>query len=361
MKRLLRATQGEIAAATPLDLPKSITTSVVTMTTEAEDKAKSQDRGISTENVKENLNKAAELAQVAAKPAIDFVTWVFPYVVSFGRQAHDIYVKLPVDYAHFLIGVIFCFFGGLYPTLFAAVIAAEHGGRRTLMKALNELTEEATKIIEASKKDDDLDEDGDGKKDVDQLAGKELLARKAKLIMTKMDPEKVNEALSSIYKIWLSVAAVLMVQFAQTISMALGIAEFIKSPLDRFVAPVVEAAVPDEYDRWVPVTLGWLAKSIAISIAWYIETIRSAFTSALNGGLIMSRALLKIARQKGVSFVPEKHEDTSIDEIASYVFAGLGFYFQFKMGFKVPFPFNIILMPFEMAEYWIRWTITKAA
>jgi len=331
------------------------------MTTDAEDKAKVQERAISVDDVKKGMNKASELVQVLAHPTIQFVTWAFPYIVVFCRFCRDAYMKLPVDQFEFLIGAIFCFFGGLYPTLFAAIVAAEYGGRRTLLKAIADLTDEATKILEASKKDDEVDEDNDGKRDVDQIRGKELLLRKAKLVMTKMDPEKVNSALASIYKVWLSVAAVLTVQFARTISFALGIADFIKNPIDRYIAPTLQLAIPDEYDKWVPIVLNWLAKSIAISIAWYIEAVRSAFTSALNGGLVMSRALMKIARKRGVSFVPEKHEDTSMDEIASYVFAALGFYFQFKLGFKVPSPFNYILAPFEMAEYWIRWTITKAA
>eukprot|EP00567_Pseudictyota_dubia_P012265 CAMPEP_0197441710 /NCGR_PEP_ID=MMETSP1175-20131217/7920_1 /TAXON_ID=1003142 /ORGANISM="Triceratium dubium, Strain CCMP147" /LENGTH=332 /DNA_ID=CAMNT_0042972035 /DNA_START=105 /DNA_END=1103 /DNA_ORIENTATION=+ len=331
------------------------------MTSEAEDKAKVQESAVSAENLKENLGKAAELAQVVAKPAIQFATFAFPYVVAFCRTAHSIYVKLPHDETEFLIGAIFCFFGGIYPTLFAAIIAAEHGGRQTLMEAISALTEEATKIVEASKKDDELDEDGDGTKDVDQITGKELLMRKAKLVMVKMNPDKVNDAMASMYKVWLSVAAVLTVQFARTIAVALSIADFIKKPVDHYIAPVIQAATPDEYDKWVPVMLGWLAKSIAMSIAWYIEAIRSAFTSALKGGLMMSRALMKIARKKGLTFVPEKEEDTNLDEITSYVFAGLGFYFQFKLGFDISFPFNIILAPFELAEYWIRWTITTKA
>lgn len=81
-----------------------------------------------------------------------------------------------------------------------------------------------------------------------------------------------------------------------------------------------------------------------------------------------------------------------VDEALSYVFAGLGFYVQFKSGFSLPSPLNLVLWPLgeyllwhclcllevakvlsimltlpafvsvrtaELGEYYIRWTITK--
>ena len=55
-------------------------------------------------------------------------------------------------------------------------------------------------IIEENKKDNKKDDDGDGVADTDQITGKKLLRRKVKLVLTKMDPEKVNAAIASIYK-----------------------------------------------------------------------------------------------------------------------------------------------------------------
>lgn len=76
--------------------------------------------------------------------------------------------------------------------LFATVEAAKHGGINNLIDALGDLGDEAIKIIEASKKDDEVDEDKDGKKDVEQIDSKALLLRKAHLVATKMNPEKVR-------------------------------------------------------------------------------------------------------------------------------------------------------------------------
>ena len=214
--------------------------------------------------------------------------------------------------------------------------------------ACSSLADEALVIIEESKKDDNVDADGDGKADVKQIGNREYALRKTRLVMAKMNPTKVDSAVASIYNVWLAVAAVLKIQFARTINMALGIAEFINKPVDRFLRPTIQIVVPDEYDRWVPVVLSWITKSIAMSIAWYIQTIISAATSAMQGGLQMARALMRMGRKRGVKFLPADHE-TYIDEVAAYIFAGLGFYFQFSLHFDVPFPFNWLLWPFELA------------
>ena len=55
-------------------------------------------------------------------------------------------------------------------------------------------------IIDEHKKDDKVDADGDGIADASQTTGKELIQRKVKLVLTKMNPEKVNDAIASIYK-----------------------------------------------------------------------------------------------------------------------------------------------------------------
>jgi hypothetical protein len=57
--------------------------------------------------------------------------------------------------------------------------------------------------------------------------------------------------------------------------------------------------------------------------------------------------------------IKDNHEDSDLDEMLSYVFAGLGFSFQLWIGFQVPFPFSILLWPFQVAEMGLRWAITS--
>jgi hypothetical protein len=106
----------------------------------------------------------------------------------------------------------------------------------------------------------------------------------------------------------------------------------------------------------------WISKSIAMSIAWYIQSIQSAFASALIGGLMIGRSFVKFCYAHDIKLggmIKEDHNQTRLDEALSYVFAAIGFFFQFKMGFEVPSPFNLLLWPFGTAEYYIKWSITK--
>jgi len=179
-----------------------------------------------------------------------------------------------------------------------------------------------------------------------------------------MNPEKVDAALSAVYGVWVSVAAALSIQFARTISLALTIADALERPTNRFVGPVVKLAVPSEYEKWVPVVLSWIVKSIATSFAFYLQSIVSAVASALDGGLLMSRAMYEFCVAHGVTvfgLLPKDHRDSRVDEGLSYAFAGLGFYAQFRSNFSLPFPLNLLLSPFQFAEYYIRWVITKRA
>ena len=227
------------------------------------------------QDVKKKLSAAATTLQAVAKPVFEFIIFALPIVISFGIKTRQDFNKLPQNVINFVIGFVFCFFGGLYPVLFAAVEAAEYGGQKTVMDAMNELANEAIVIIEESKKDDDVDADKDGKSDVAALSGKDFMVRKTQLVLTKMNPQKVDKAITNLYRVWLSVAAVLTIEFARAISMALAISDFMKQPVDRFIAPTLQLAVPDQYDRWVPVILGWYVSPL--HVIFFIYSVRPCF------------------------------------------------------------------------------------
>mmetsp|Transcript_13205 Transcript_13205/g.24810 ORF Transcript_13205/g.24810 Transcript_13205/m.24810 type:complete len:332 (+) Transcript_13205:353-1348(+) len=299
-----------------------------------------------------------------ATPIIAFLTAMTPHVIMFCQKAIALYKTLPEDQLQFLIGFMICFFGGVYPALFAAMEAAKHGGIHSVMSALQDLADEAMTILEASKKDDVLDQDKDGKPDVQQLDTKALLVRKAHLVVTKMNPQKINTALESIYKVWLAVMAVLAIQFARTVAFAESIRDFIQKPTKRYLVPNIIKMIPNvAYHKWVPVVSDWMIQLVAVSMAFYLTSIIVAFTSALTGALIMTRAWMKIATHKGWDLgglIPSNHKDTLLDEISSYVIAMMGFGFQYKVGFgEVCFPFNVLLFPLGCAEQFIRWSVAR--
>ena len=52
-------------------------------------------------------------------------------------------------------------------------------------------------------------------------------------------------------------------------------------------------------------------------------------------------------------------EHTYVDEIFGYTVALFGVWVQFQWGFGVPFPLNLVMWPFDVLEWYIRWSVTS--
>lgn len=106
-----------------------------------------------------DIGKVAAILQSVAKPLATFLGFIIPPLFLITAKAYKVFNALPKNVAQFLVGFLFCFFGGLYPTVFAAVQAAEHGGRKAFVQAVSDLANEVSVILEESKKDDEVDAD----------------------------------------------------------------------------------------------------------------------------------------------------------------------------------------------------------
>ena len=69
----------------------------------------------------EEMGKAAELLQKVARPVINLMFAIIPIVINSATTAYKFYKKLPIVCVQLIIGFIMCFFGGVYPTVFAAI------------------------------------------------------------------------------------------------------------------------------------------------------------------------------------------------------------------------------------------------
>ena len=94
-----------------------------------------------------------------------------------------------------------------------------------------------------------------------------------------------------------------------------------------------------------------------VSIAWSVQRILSAFHSAMRGGIIFSRNILEYLSK--MNYIHINHEETMLDEAVGYGLALVGLYFQLAYGFGLPFPLNILLLPFRMAEYFLIWIVNN--
>lgn len=69
----------------------------------------------------DRLGQIGEIIQSIAKPLGDFLTKAIPLLITYGNKAIEFYKTLPTNFLHFMFGCFLCFFGGIYPTLFAAL------------------------------------------------------------------------------------------------------------------------------------------------------------------------------------------------------------------------------------------------
>jgi len=208
--------------------------------------------------------------------------------------------------------------------------------------------------MEESKKDDQ--DEGAGKE------GKELVIHKTKLVLARCHAEKVNTAIGGLLQSWVAIEAVLRTEFAKTIALAVAIGDMVKKPLINIVAPVLVHITPEAYHQWIPIVLGWIAKSAGMSIAWYIQRVISAVHSGMRGGLLFWQSLMAFSYNRGWRFgglIPEDPDDTYIDDVLSWPLAAAGFWWQFKRNFHVPFPLNLVLWPFSTLELALQWRITR--
>ena len=137
------------------------------------------------------------------------------------------------------------FFGGNFFTLCAAVEAYRIVGFDDTKLALGKLYRSYKVAREASAKDDELDEDGDGVADVKQIDKKELVLRKLGVVAKAVDPELVADAVSAINIGLMAVVATLRVKFAQQcVTLGVSVGDIAHNLASTHLEPVLFELVP---------------------------------------------------------------------------------------------------------------------
>lgn len=288
---------------------------------------------------------------------------VGPVYIKLFSLLHTLLSQLPWDLFQAAMGLGLCFFGGGYLASIAAAEAFYTFGWTTTRAQLELIYEDALAVHTAYTEDDKKDDDGDGVADVKQISVSELLDRKVRVAAGAVrDPQRLSAALGGLYVGWLSVQGVLRVKFAKTINLALSCSQFVEYYACKLVVPLVVPLVAEEFHVWLPVVLKTCTKALFIWFAWSLQQVVSAAQSGLRGGLLFSRGVAAWLNKRGhtslcgLSLEPG---ETYLDEAVGFALAALGFYFQWQFGFSLPFPFNIVMFPLDVVEWWIRWSITS--
>ena len=200
-------------------------------------------------------------------------------------------------------------------------------------------------------------------------------------------------ALGGLYTSWLAVQGTLRLQYAKTITLGVSIANELDKPAMSWLVPIAVPLIPPACTptltlapspspapspnphskpkpnpnpdlvpprrpadhHWIPTIIRVTIKSAAVFIAWQLQIIISAVQSAIRGGRLAARKTLSYCDRHGYIHVADVD---GLAEVIGYTLAVLGFYTQWQWGFGLPFPLNLIMFPFTLIAWYIRYTIT---
>lgn len=319
--------------------------------------------------------------------------FVLPSIFVSVKTIVKFYNSLPMDAITAQIGLVYCFLGGYYPTLFSSLQAAKYCGWSIMVNAVTDLTNEAIKVI------DEIDEQ-QTRSDI-FYNRKDLFLQQTNIVLKTVDPMKINMAAGALYTTWLGVSTVLRQEYARVINLSLTLASGIERILYFVLQVPLNIITPKDYQKWVPAIIGWISKGIAMRLAWRIERVLTASTSAIAGGAMFARSIIRMfnnnntckrlfsgkKKKKKKEYYSYSDDDDDIintdeddnedeeenssrnpsltENMIAITVGGIGFYTQIEhqyrnnFSFEIPFPISLVTWPFDLAEKWIQWYITK--
>jgi hypothetical protein len=299
-----------------------------------------------------------------AGPYVDkigtFVNTYYPIFVALWHKAVALYAAIekyhPEEYFPMAFGIILAFFGGNFVALIAAIEAFKLCGWETTKRCALLLYQDYKVVKEASDRDDLVDDNNDGIADVKQINKRELATRKLKLVIRSCDPEVISEAVLGLNTAILGVIATLRAQFAYTITLGATIGLIISRVAYTALFPVLRQVIPPEYQKWISPIIRYTCRGFGITIAWWLQTLTSAMHSALRGGEQFTKGLVLFLARNGYSI--NVTEGSYMFAAIMYSVALVGFYWQVINGFSLIFPLNLILFPFTLGEWIVRYVIS---
>lgn len=260
----------------------------------------------------------------------------------------------PQEFGPAIVGFLLCFFGGYFATITAAVEAYRITGYASTRTALGILWRNVEAAQRASLKDDELDEDGNGIPDTQEISGKALVLRKIGVVAKAVDPEQLSDALTAIYMGFVAVVATLRVHFAACVSLGVAVGDIVHNIIDENLTPVLMMSTPKEYQKWVGPGVRYSCKIIGVMAAWMVQQAITAYHSATRGAQLFARGILTYLVRHNYLSPNAIDEKGTFFNLAIFMLAMTGFWTQIMYGFKLPFPLNILLIPVRLLEFGLR-------
>ena len=293
-------------------------------------------------------------AQRAVQPAASFVEAQIPAVLALYERLAKLWQKAeryqPLQYVGILVGIIMVFFGGTFAATIAAVEAFRQIAWKDCKVNAARLWQQYQVADQAAAKDE-AEHDAAGL----PASGPErdaALRRRALVIFKAVDPEIVSNSTSAIWSGLFAVVCSLRVKFAHAVALGAAIGDMTTSLVHRHLEQLVQDMVDPSLHKYIPFVSSWLCRSFAISMAWVLQRIIVAFHSALRGANLVVKGFVQVLVDRKL-LDPAKLPPPESARYHSviYAIAGFGFLCQLRSGFSLPFPLNLLLMPFTMFEW----------
>ena len=174
------------------------------------------------------------------------------------------------------------------------------------------------------------------------------------LVAKSVNPDDVSNALAGVYSGLFGVVCVLRIKFAHSITLGAAIGDVFHKGAHKYLEPTFNDMIPGEYHKWVPIMVKYLCRSVAVSIAWMVQRVISALHSAIRGSeMALSGICAYLKRHNHIKEIPLP--GSALWFGLHVGLAVVGFSWQFRMGFSLPFPINLLFLPLSIFE----WVLTN--
>ncbi len=86
---------------------------------------------------------------------------------------------------------------------------------------------------------------------------------------------------------------VLRIKFAKTINLAVACSQFVEYYATKALLPLLTPFVASEFVHWLPTWIASFTRALFVYFAWKLQEVVSAAQSAMRGGLMCSRGVLR--------------------------------------------------------------------
>jgi len=313
---------------------------------------------------------------------VDFYAAAHPYGVKAfaalnkGYQAAKPFVDRywKNEYFQLVFGAVLLFFGGTFAMSIACYMAIRLSGWDTIKSSWNTLKRNYREGTEAFHNDPAaqkfFDADGDGKVSAEEVAkvGKKFFAGTAeekkmvlmnlRCVFVAIDPNEVMIGVGGLWQTAIAVLATLRSQFAADVALGVSIGEMMSNQVGKYLKPMVRKWFAEDLKQWGDFLIDGGCRFIGISVALLLVRVVSALHSAVLGGQMIAKYVLKflsntqnIPHTSGDGLKSVDVESTTLFMAIQYGLAGIGFYWQISQGFGLNSVWlRMLLLPFSMCE-----------